>query len=137
MIPGTFDNSFNSSFLKYIIMTKQEIQASILTQIAGQGNQVDVGGALANILLAILDFAGTIGVSNITTLTADQLDQIQPGNIVIKNDETGGHAYVCTYKGPGGLCLTYADCDNVETVAYVKTEGAWAYDDTTVTHIGS
>lgn len=83
MIPGTFDNSFNSSFLKYIIMTKQEIQTLIMTQIAGQGNQVDIGGALANILLAILDFAGTIGVSNITTLTADQLDQIQPGNIVV------------------------------------------------------
>ena len=137
MKKGTYNNSFNSSFLKFILMSKQEIQALIMAQIAGQGNQVDLGGALANILLAILDFAGTTPVTDITKLSGDQLDQMQPGNIVIKNDETGGHAYICTYKGPGGLCLTYADCENVETVAYTKTGATWSYDDTTVTNIGA
>lgn len=137
MKPGSYNNDFNSSFLKFILMSKQEIQELIMTQVAGQGNQVDIGGALANILLAILDFAGTIPVTDITNLSGDQLDQMQPGNIVIKNDETGGHAYVCTYKGPGGLCLTYADCKNVETVAYTKTDATWSYDDTTVTNIGA
>lgn len=137
MKPGSYNNDFNSSFLKFILMSKQEIQQLIMTQVAGQGNQVDIGGALANILLAILDFAGTVPVTDITNLSGDQLDQMQPGNIVVKNDETGGHAYVCTYKGPGGLCLTYADCENVETVAYTKTDATWSYDDTTVTNIGA
>lgn len=137
MKPGSYNNDFNSSFLKFILMSKQEIQQLIMTQVAGQGNQVDIGGALANILLAILDFAGTTPVTDITKLSGDQLDQMQPGNIVVKNDETGGHAYVCTYKGPGGLCLTYADCENVETVAYTKMDATWSYDDTTVTNIGA
>lgn len=137
MKKGSYNNDFNSSFLKFILMSKQEIQELIMTQVAGQGNQVDIGGALANILLAILDFAGTVPVADITNLSGDQLDQMQPGNIVVKNDETGGHAYVCTYKGPGGLCLTYADCENVETVAYTKTDATWSYDDTTVTNIGA
>lgn len=36
-------------------MTKEEIKALIAEKIAGQGNQVDMGGALADILNAILD----------------------------------------------------------------------------------
>ena len=44
-------------------MTKEEIKALIAEKIAGQGNQVDSGGALANILNAITDavFAAATG----------------------------------------------------------------------------
>lgn len=41
-------------------MTKQEIKDLIAAKIAGQGNQVDSGGALAEILNAIADMAGDI-----------------------------------------------------------------------------
>ena len=45
---------------------------------------------------------------------------------------------VVSYKGAGGLCLTYADCENVETVAYNRSSaGEWTYDSTDVTHIAS
>lgn len=42
-------------------MTKEEIQALISAKIAGQGNQVDSGGALATILAEILDLVGQGG----------------------------------------------------------------------------
>jgi hypothetical protein len=36
-------------------MTKDEIKALIAAKIDGQGNQVDIGGALAQVLNAIID----------------------------------------------------------------------------------
>lgn len=118
-------------------MRKEEIIALIDDKITGQGNNIDAGSVLPQILKGILELAvgGSVEVENITTLTDAQLEALQPGNIVTKNDQTGKHTYFVTYKGAEGLCLTYVDCDNVETVAYTKTLSGWEYDDTTVTHI--
>lgn len=77
-----------------------------------------------------------VTVQDITALTAEQLEALDAGDIVIKQDETGKHSYRVNFKGEGGLCLTYCDCENVETVAYNKAGNAWTYDDTTVTPIG-
>lgn len=41
-------------------MTKAEIKASILSNIVGQGNQVDISGKIGNILNAIVDLIPTI-----------------------------------------------------------------------------
>lgn len=78
-----------------------------------------------------------ITVSSVATLTADQLEALEAGDTVIKSDESGKHAYVVSYKSATGLCLTYTDCENVETVAYEKADDAWSYDSTDITHIGS
>lgn len=43
-------------------MTKQEIKDLIAAKIAGQGSAVDVGGALADILNALVDASGGGGV---------------------------------------------------------------------------
>ena len=137
MLKGSFNQSFNLSFHKFTIMTKQQIQALIDANIAGQGNQIDISGALANILSALLDFAAPLETENIEELTDEQLEAMTVGSIVAKVDDTGKHAYVCSYKGDGGLCLTYADCENVETLAYEKTAEGWSFDDKTVTHIGA
>lgn len=80
---------------------------------------------------------GPVVVTDMKSLTGEQLESLEAGDKVIKNDSTGKHAYTVSYKGDGGLCLTYADCENVETVAYEKTGGTWAYDSTDVTHIAS
>lgn len=77
-----------------------------------------------------------IVVDNITAILGEQLEALHCGDQVIKSDASGEHAYIVSYKGAGGLSLSYFDCDNVETVAYTKTGDVWAYDDTTVTHIG-
>lgn len=80
-----------------------------------------------------------IKVTDITALTGDQLDALRCGDVVIKKTGTMEHRYNVSYKDEtvGGLCLTYADCENVETVAYEKREGVWTYDSTDITNIGS
>ena len=78
-----------------------------------------------------------IQVSDIKALTDDQCELLRCGDIVNKVDETGKHSYRVSYKGATGLCLTYADCENVETVAYEKGDDGWAWDSTDVTPISA
>ena len=78
-----------------------------------------------------------IVVTDITALTGTQLEALQCGEQVIKRDSSGDHCYTVSFKGATGRCLTYTDCENVETVAYEKTEDTWAYDSTDVTHINN
>lgn len=78
-----------------------------------------------------------IVVTDITALTGTQLEALQCGDQVIKRDSSGDHCYTVSFKGATGRCLTYTDCENVETVAYEKTEDSWTYDSTDVTHINN
>ena len=80
--------------------------------------------------------AQIIDVSNIKALTNAQCEALRAGDIVNKVDATGKHAYRVSYKTTTGLCLTYSDCENVETVAYEKSNDNWAWDSTDVTSIG-
>lgn len=113
-------------------MTKEQIQALIDGKIAGQGTNVDAGGALAAILGALAAAAAPIEVSDITALTGDQLDALEVGAKVAKKTGTAKHLYVVSYKDAenGGLCLTYTDATTVETVSYDHTESGWAYNST-------
>ena len=95
---------------------------------------------LKQVLLAFATKDATptrIIVTDITALTGDQLDALRCGDQVIKRDSSGDHCYIVSFKGTTGRCLTYTDCENVETVAYEKTDDAWAYDSTDITHIGN
>jgi hypothetical protein len=78
-----------------------------------------------------------ISVTDITALTGEQLEALRCGDQVIKSDSSGEHCYIVSFKGATGRCLTYTDCENVETVAYEKTGDTWAYDSTDITHIGN
>ena len=113
-------------------MTKEQIQALIDGKIAGQGNQIDIGGALSVILFALAAAAAPIEVSDITALTGAQLDALEIGAKVAKKTGTAKHLYVVSYKDAenGGLCLTYTDASTVETVSYDHTESGWAYNST-------
>jgi hypothetical protein len=70
-------------------------------------------------------------------LDGKQIESLQAGDMVIKRDSSGDHSYRVSFKSATGICLTYSDCENVETVAYDKVEGVWTYDSTDVTNIGS
>lgn len=120
-------------------MDKQQLVALINAKIAGQGTNVDAGGALAEILLDLAGAAVPIEVADITGLTDDQLDALNVGDKVAKKTGTAQHLYTVTYKDAenGGLCLTYADAANVETVSYDHTESGWAYNSTDKTNIGA
>ena len=75
-------------------------------------------------------------VTDMTALTSAQCEALECGDVVIKEDSTGRHAYMVSFKKAGtGMCITYTDCENVETVAYNCAEGVWTYDSTDVTHI--
>ena len=118
-------------------MTQSELIALINAKIAGQGNQIDLGGALAEILLDLAAAAVPVEVNDITALTDDQLDALNVGDKVAKKTGTAQHLYVISYKDAenGGLCLTYTDASTVETVSYDHTESGWAYNSTDKTNI--
>lgn len=126
-----FNRDFNKDFKR--AMNKSEIAALIASAIAGQGTNVDAGGALPKILNAILGIISVpIEVSDITALTAAQLDALNVGDAVIKKTGDDRHLYLVTYKATtgGGICLSYFDAVNVETVSYDRTESGWAYNST-------
>lgn len=110
-------------------MDKQQLIALINAKIAGQGNQIDLGGALAEILLDLASAAVPIEVADITKLTAAQLDALSVGDKVVKVTGTDKHLYLVTYKATtgGGICLSYFDAVNTETVSYDRTESGWAF----------
>lgn len=119
-------------------MDKIQLQQLIAAKIAGQGNQIDLGGALADILMAVAG-AAPVEVTDITAMTAAQLDALNCGDKVVKVTGAAKHAYIVYYKGDGagqGLCLTYTDASTVETVSYDRTESGWAYNSTDKTNIG-
>lgn len=82
-------------------------------------------------------FTKKIEVADITKLTNNQINKLECGDMVLKNTDGQLHCYVVSYKQNGvGICLTYTDCENVETVAYDYTDGVWVYNSTDITHIG-
>ena len=107
-------------------------------KIAGQGNQVDLGGALSTILSELAKSAAPIEVTDVTKLTDEQLDGLEVGSKVAKKTGTAKHLYVVSYKDAenGGLCLTYTDASRVETVSYDHSESGWSYNSTDITNIG-
>ena len=78
-----------------------------------------------------------IEVTDITALTADQLDALRNGDLVIKITGNQKHTYWVSYKDEvkGELSLVYADHQNAEEVYYEKVEGAWTYIQTDITTI--
>lgn len=119
-------------------MDKQQLIALINAKIAGQGNQIDHGGALAEILLDLASAAVPIEVTDITKLTDEQLDSLNVGDKVVKVTGTDKHLYLVTYKATtgGGICLSYNAAGYGETVAYDRTESGWAYNSTDVKTYG-
>ena len=94
-------------------------------------------GKEINDVLASITANYNIEVTDITKLTTAQCEALQCGGVVIKVTGNQKHRYVVSYKEDHvGMCLTYVDCENVETVAYDYTNKKWVYNSTDVTHIG-
>jgi hypothetical protein len=75
---------------------------------------------------------------DITNLTNDFINELQPGDIVIKQTGSGvqkqNHAYRVSFmKHNKGMCLTYTDASCSETVSYDKVALNWHYNSTDVT----
>ena len=75
-------------------------------------------------------------VASMVTLTTSQINTLSAGDIVLKKDVSGYHAYIVSYKKEGtGICLTYTDASCVETVSYDLVDGEWVYNSTDISPI--
>ena len=66
-------------------------------------------------------------VSNVKSLSSEQCENLKCGDIVVKKDASGEHAYKVTFKSATGMCITYHDAYCVETQSYDKIDGVWTY----------
>lgn len=120
-------------------MTQEQALALIQEKIAGQGNQVDCGGALAEVLVSAIKGAIPVEVKDITDIDGAILDSLQVGDKVVKVTGKQKHLYLVTYKGEGageGICLSYNAAGYGETVSYDRTESGWQYNSTDVKTYG-
>lgn len=86
------------------------------------------------------DIVAKMEVSDITAMTKDQLDKLEPGDVVNKITGNAVHSYRVSYKGTGagtGICLTYSDAGYLETVSYDRSGNDWVYNSTDVCDISS
>ena len=92
---------------------------------------------LRRILADVMNEEGEVSqvvITNIKSISDDILNSLKAGDIVLKEDSTGKHAYVVSFKKDGtGICLTYTDASCVETVSYDYTGGHWVYNSTDIT----
>lgn len=130
---GDFCRDFSNDFRTSRTMTKEEMLALISGKIAGQGNQVDAGGALAEILTELVSGAKAVEVTNITAIDGAILSALNVGDKIAKVTGKQKHLYQVSYKGEGvgeGICLTYVAAGLVETVSYDFTDDGWVYNST-------
>lgn len=132
-------------------MTFQEIRQAIADKIVGQGNQIDIGGVLANILNGLLDLIGnahaviiqstantTAGGYQVPVLTPEDVTHAYNavtsgrGAIIVDKDEVM-HAFVNQADALNGelsigilfysyMLLTYTLTDNAVTITTTPIE---------------
>lgn len=68
-----------------------------------------------------------VTVSDIKDIDSDIIDKLQCGDIVLKHDSSGDHAYIVSYRGATGICLTYTDASVIETQSYDLIDDKWVY----------
>ena len=80
----------------------------------------------AKYLFTTNNFA-TFKVADVKNIDGEILSQLKCGDVVIKEDASGEHAYIVTYRGETGICLTYADASVIETQSYDLVGDEWVY----------
>lgn len=81
------------------------------------------------------DLPAFLTVPDITALTSEQIEQLNAGDIVIKETGSKKHTYMVSYRKSDEMYLTYVDHENVEEVYYEKSNSTWAYIQTDNTNI--
>ncbi len=72
---------------------------------------------------------------DIENMTNDECEQLKCGDIVIKSDGTGKHAYIVSFRSTTGMCITYTDASCVETISYDLIDGVWTFNSKDITSI--
>lgn len=108
------------------------------TPLVGPKGRIEILNKIKVLEKKIKELTTRQPVTDITALTAEQLDALEPGDVVVKKTDNMYHTYIVSYKGEGvgqGICLTYTDAGHIETVSYDRTESGWAYNSTDVCEI--
>lgn len=66
-------------------------------------------------------------VTDIKNIPSATIKKLQCGDIVLKKDSSGYHAYIVSFRNATGICLTYTDASCVETQSYDKVGNNWVY----------
>lgn len=117
-------------------MTKQDI---IKKANSFRGANREFSQEMGPLMEATVNLIGepALVVENITALTNAQAEALKAGDVVVKVTGNMKHAYKVTFRNDTGMCITYADAENVETVSYDKIEGTWTYNSTDITPISN
>lgn len=78
----------------------------------------------------------SLEVGDVKSLTSEQCESLNCGDIVVKKDEAGEHAYIVSYKKNNEMCITYADHTIVEENYFEKGVSGWAFIQTDIGHLG-
>ena len=78
-----------------------------------------------------------LNVSNVKTLTNADIESLNCGDVVVKEDASGKHPYLVSFKSATGICLTYVDASLVETQSYDKVNNNWVYNSEDKTEFSS
>ena len=112
------------------MMNRQEIIKAVNNF---RGANREFSQEMGPIFESLLALITPVEASDITALTNEQLDALQPGDVVAKKTGNQYHTYMVSYKGEGsgeGICLTYVAAGLIETVSYDRTDSGWAYNST-------
>ena len=66
-------------------------------------------------------------ITDITSLTNAQIDNLKTGDTVIKTTGDEKHSYTVAYKKDDEMSLVYADCWTIEEVYYEKNGNNWQH----------
>lgn len=74
-------------------------------------------------------------ITNIQSLTDEQINELKAGDVIVKKTGDQTHAYLVTYKEENqGICFSYFDATVIETVSYDYTDGHWVYNSTDISN---
>ena len=92
--------------------------------------QDDDGNDYYDIKSAKYEYKGgedVVTVTDIKNIPSAIINKLDCGDIVLKKDSSGLHAYIVSFRNATGICLTYADASCIETQSYDKVGQNWVY----------
>ena len=122
-------------------MTKEEILSAISGTIEGQGNQVDVGGKLADVLKGIVDLIPEPGADVVMIEVLSFSGESESEEEVLARLEIDGETptkeqLIELARSNNILRATYNDGNNIVSLAYIHVFSMSGSEDGVVLHFG-
>lgn len=119
----------NLSFNIDAIVTASPLKV-LQINVVFEKKQDDDGNDYYDIKSAKYEYKGgedVVTVTNIKNISSAIINKLDCGDIVLKKDSSGLHAYIVSFRNATGICLTYTDASVIETQSYDKVGQNWVY----------